>query len=277
MAALTFKYNREMRRLMEGRWADQLCTNIGKELLRETVGSSGIATKKISKKQGQWQRLSKSTLRDKRKKDSRIFVSSGKVERALKKPANEGRLRRWHTSPGNPVQRKRYRYSADGVWAVCVVTPEAMNFAVGFGGRMTHSKSLMKARETLAVGKNVNLAGLSGSRKISAIRKAVSVDEAVTAMKAAGAGRKFTRTNLSYGSVVQYGAFKGVQANRGGKSYTATQAAKGISARELKKGEYSVKRTAGRPLMPFEASDIPMINRAMQRGLETTLKELSGK
>lgn len=267
--------NGQMAWLISGKWSGQMCANVGKALLEETLGPGKMAARHLSKRQGQWPKLSASTKKDKRKKDGRIFVRTGKVEKALNRAPVQGKLRTWQVGKGG-ARRKRFRYSANGMWSTAEVTPEGVVLAVGFAGRMTHSKQTQAARKKIAVERGVKLRGLTKKKQQSAIRKAVSVDEAVSRMKKTGGGRKFAgskaKNNLAYASVLQLGIFQGVQ-GRGGKKFSAQEAARGLKKRDVKGGFHVMRGGKQRPLMPYDGGDNPMVAKALEKGVKDTFRQ----
>lgn len=274
---MNIKMNARMAWLLSGKWAGHMCATIGKCLLEETLGPGKMASRHLSQRQGKWPQLAPSTKRDNRKKDGRIFVRTGKAEKALRKNPKEGKLRAWTVGKNKPVTRKRYRYTAQGMWSTAEVTPGGLLLAVGFAGRLTHSKQVLSARQTIAVQRGVKLKGLSRKAREKAIRAAVTVDEAVQMVKKAGGGRKWAgakaKTNLAYASVLQLGVFAGVK-NKKGKVFSAQEAARGLKKKDVK-GGYSVLRGGKqRPLLPYDGADNGVIQRAVQRGVAITFKEI---
>jgi len=269
--------NKEMAWLISGKWSGQMCANIGREILEETVGPGKMAAKHLSQRQGKWPKLAASTKKDKRKGDSRIFVRTKKVENALRKAPQQGKLRTWTVGKKGRVTRKRFRYSANGVWSTAEVNNDSVVVAVGFAGKMTHSAQTQKARKQIAVSRGVKLRGKTKKEQQAAIRKAVSVDEAVNHMKASGGGAKFAgskaKNNLAYASVLQIGEFLGIQ-NKKGQFFNAQQLAKGLKSKDVKDGYTAIRGPKQRPLMPYDGGDNAAISAAMQRGVAKTFKEI---
>lgn len=278
---MEFKLNKEMRRLIEGDYVGLLCANIGKEVLKESLGSGKIMEKHLRTRQGKWPKLAASTKRDKRKRNPKIFVNTGQTAKALATTPNDGKLRKWtSTGPGGVVRRRRFRYTANGVWAVADVDSQSVEIAVGFSGRLDHSAAVKKAREKIAAERGAKLSGLTRKKKTSLVRKMVTVDEAVAAAKASGGKgtRKFgqqRKNNLAHGTVVQIGKFGGIR-NKKGRVFSAQEAARGISAAKLKGGFSVVRKGKARPLLPYDGGDTAALSRALERAVEVTLREISG-
>lgn len=253
------------------------------DVMRETVGPGGIATEHLRKGQSRWPKLADSTQDDPRKRDGRLFVSSGRVETAIESRLFDGKVREYGSSADlkQDAHYGKWRYSANGVYAQLNVSQRRAGISIGFIGTMKHSTAFNKARRAIAKEDGIKV---RNSRSLSQ----VNIEKVEARLKGTGK-RKFEAKgtlgfggrgkqavargdqNLAYANIVQRGKFKGIR-HQGGALYSAKEVAS-----RRKQGKTTVgtgEHDKPRPLLPFVAADARRIVKAAERALERVFAAL---
>ena len=267
---------------MSGDWVKNALGMVAREVLKATVGGGSTSHTHLKKRQGEWPKLSRSTLADKRKKVRKIFVFGGRVAKAVAKRPVEGKLLNWGKGEKRPL-----RYVANGIYAAAGVNKDGFWMATGFAGKLKHSKGFQAKRKELAIGKGVKLGGLSAGGRTKAINAAVSVTETRKSLKGTGV-KKFAAmgslgktdsgksimargsNNLAYADIVQAGAFKGIES--GGRLFKPQEIAIASRKGQIGKDFKEVRGKKPRQLLPYDQGDVAKLQQAMETGVSRTLK-----
>lgn len=309
MAEIDLVESKSFKALMSGEFLNGSTTRAFlAEAMKETIGPGKIAHGHLVRGQAGWAPLAPSTVR--KKGHRRVFVQTGRVQRAISTGVRDGKLTSWGSSADiYSTGFKPIRYSANGIYAQAKATRKEASLTIGFNGRYKHSAGFNRARKAIAselAGRKVTRIG--DARKLVSVGqverrlRSINADRASRGLKtirktaAMGSqgfrGRKHVlargKDNLAYADIVQRGKFLGVsgtvkQALFGGvvKQFGGKQlvGAKGLSSL-LRSGKYvsgHAVHGVARPLLPYRGADQSRLVGALNRSMENLAKAVNSK
>lgn len=228
------------------------------------MGPGGLFVQHLESRQSTWPTLAESTRKDKRKRDSRKFVASGRVLTAISQPGFAKGARVLKMSSAKAGGPARVRVSRGGMYvSVAVKANGAGSATVGFSGKLNLSKGFKKIQKDEAKRRGLKH-GLS---------RAATRDVA----RAGGVNKygKAGANNLAYASVLQSGVFRGVVGANTGRLHSGADLAR-AKGRGFKVKGQAVHGVA-RPLLPLDGADTKTLIDAMVTALDQGAKAMGWK